>query len=114
MQLELERGDDPEVAAPAAQAPEEVGVLLLARNDELTVGGDDIAREQVVDREAELPHHVADASAERQAGDSRVADDAAGDTEPERLALAIDVRIETATFNTDRPGERVNASAGHE
>ena len=30
-QSELELGDDPEVAAAAAEAPEEVGVLVLAR-----------------------------------------------------------------------------------
>src|SRR2546430_5265911 len=63
---ELELGDDPEVAAAAANAPEEVGVLILARLDELTVGGDQIDGEQLIDREAVLAHHPADAAAERQ------------------------------------------------
>ncbi len=79
VELELERRDDPEVAAAAAQTPEQVGVLLLARDHELAVGGDDVTRAQVVDREAELAHQVADATAERQPRDAGVADDPARD-----------------------------------
>jgi hypothetical protein len=46
---ELERGDDPEVAAAAAQAPEQVRVLVLAGGDQIAVGGHDVAGQQVVD-----------------------------------------------------------------
>ncbi len=42
VELELERGDHREVAAPSAQRPEEIGVLVGAGRQQLTVGGDDI------------------------------------------------------------------------
>ena len=67
MELELEPRDDAEVAAAAAQAPEQVGVLRLARVDEPAVGGDDVGADEVVAREPELPHRPADAAAEREA-----------------------------------------------
>ena len=114
MQLELERCDDPEVATAAAQAPEEVRVLVLARDDEVAVGRDDVAGAQVVDRETELPHQVADAATEGQAPDAGVADDAAGDREPECLALAVDMVVEATSLDADRPRERVDPRAGHE
>ena len=41
-EVEVERGDDAEVAAAAAHAPEEIGVLGLARDDPLAFGGDEL------------------------------------------------------------------------
>ena len=114
VELELERRDDPEVAAAAPETPEQVGVLLLARDHELAVGGDDVARAQVVDREAVLPHQVADAAAERETSDAGVADDPAGDAKPEHLALAVDVVVEATALDADGLGERVDARPGHE
>src|SRR5262249_57026623 len=73
MELELEGRDDAEVAAPSPKTPEQIGILLLARDDELAVGGDDVARAQIVDRQAELAHEVADAAAQGQPSDPRVA-----------------------------------------
>ena len=49
----LERGDDAEVAAAAADGPEEIGVLGGARVDELAVGEHDVGAQQVVDRHPE-------------------------------------------------------------
>ena len=65
-----EPGDDAEVAAAAADGPEEVLVLIGARVDDPAVGRDELHREQAVDRQAVLAHEVADAAAERQAGDT--------------------------------------------
>ena len=39
VQLELERGDDPEVASATAQRPEEVRILVVAGTNQLTGGG---------------------------------------------------------------------------
>ena len=63
MHAVLDRGDDAEVAAAAAQAPEEIGVLLLGRADEMTVGGDDIEGQCVVAGESEAPAEAAEAAA---------------------------------------------------
>ena len=96
VERELERRDDPEVPAAAAQTPEQVGILVGARDEELAVGGDDVARQEAVDREPELAHQVADPTAERQPGDTGVADDATGRRQAERLALTIEVLVEAA------------------
>ncbi len=42
VERELEADDDAEIAAAAAQRPEEIAVFLFAGGDELAVGGDDI------------------------------------------------------------------------
>ena len=49
VQPELKAGDDAEVAAGAADGPEEVRVLRRAGGPHLPVGGDDVDREEVVD-----------------------------------------------------------------
>ena len=54
VQLELEAGDHAEVAAAAADRPEQVGVLVGAGAHRLAVGGHDVGGEQVVDGHAEL------------------------------------------------------------
>src|SRR3546814_9175264 len=69
VQAELERGDHAEVAAAAPQRPKQVGVLVLARPQQLPVGGTDVDGGEVVDSEAELAHPPADASAKDKPGD---------------------------------------------
>jgi hypothetical protein len=50
MELELEGRNDAEIAAAAPQRPEEIRVLVLAGANQLRVGGDDIGRDEIVDR----------------------------------------------------------------
>ena len=50
----LERGHQAQVAAAAAQAPEQIGVLGGAGREEAPVGGDDIGRQEIVDDETAL------------------------------------------------------------
>ena len=61
---ELEPGHDPEVAAAAADRPEQVRLVLGVDQPDLAVGGHDLGGEQVVDRQAVLADEVADAAAE--------------------------------------------------
>ena len=49
VQPELELGDDAEVPAATADAPEQVRVHVLARGHQLALGGDHVDRDQVVD-----------------------------------------------------------------
>jgi hypothetical protein len=70
MEAHLERGRDAEVAAAAAQRPEEVGVLVGARGDDRAVGRDDLGPEQAVGREAMLAREPPHTAAERVAGDA--------------------------------------------
>jgi hypothetical protein len=88
---ELEFRDDPEVAASAAHPPEEVPVLVLARLNELALGGDHVHAEELVDRQAVLALEPTDPSAEREAREPGMGHDSRRDGEPERLRLAIQV-----------------------
>jgi hypothetical protein len=91
VRLKLERRDDAEVAARAADRPEEILVLGRARTAELAVRGDDVDREEAVDREPVLAAQMSHAAVQRQAGDARRRDDAPGHREAEQLRLAVRV-----------------------
>ena len=84
-QAEGELGDDAEVAAAAADRPEEVGVLVGAGGDDLARGRDDLGRHQVVDRQPVLAHHEADAAAGRQPAEA----DRVGVAGGERQAVGV-------------------------
>ena len=70
VQLELQAGGDPEVAAAAADRPEQVGMGLGVGADRPAVGGDQLGGEQVVDGQAVLADQVADAAAQGDAADA--------------------------------------------
>src|SRR5262249_44402106 len=78
VETELERGDHAEVAAAASQRPEQVGVLVLGRPQQLAVGRHDVDGEEIVDRKTVLAHQPADATAEGEPGASGGAHDSAG------------------------------------
>ena len=70
VELELEARDDAEVAAAAADRPEEVRVSLIVDLQDPAVGEDDLGGEQVVDRQALLADEIPDAAAGRQPADT--------------------------------------------
>src|SRR5205807_1789551 len=69
MEAELEARNDAEVAAAAAEPPEQLGVLLVARANDLARGSDQLGGGQIVASESVLGGEVADAAAEGEAGD---------------------------------------------
>jgi hypothetical protein len=73
VRLELERRDDAEIAASAAERPEELPLRVVARAQHLAVGCHDLGRHQAVDREPELAAEPAEPAAEREAGERRCA-----------------------------------------
>ena len=91
VELEVERGDDAKVAAAAAQAPEELRVLLLRRHDLTAVGSHDLGRDQVVAGEAELALEPATAAAECETRDAGARDTAAGDGEAVLLRRGVEL-----------------------
>jgi hypothetical protein len=113
VEAELEFGGDPEVAAAAAQSPEEVGVLGLTRLEEVALGGDHVGGDEVVDREPLLSMEPADPAAEREAGHAGVADEAAGGRETELLGLAVELAPENAGLDARRARLRVDADSFH-
>ena len=70
VELELERGDDAEVAAAAAQRPEQLGIVVRVRADQLAVGGHQLDRGDAVGLQAVAAGEPAHAAAERVAGDA--------------------------------------------
>jgi hypothetical protein len=78
MQTKLESRRHAEVAAPAAESPEEFRILLGGRLDHGPVRRDYLGTDQVVARQAVLGGQVADAAAEREPADAGRAHDAAG------------------------------------
>ena len=101
MQSELERGDDAEVAAAAADRPEQVGVLLGARTRLCSVGEHDVGLEQIVDRQAVAPRQVADPAAERQPADAGGRDEATWRREAVRVRGLVDLTPGAATADSD-------------
>ena len=67
--LELERRHDAEVRPGAADAPEQVGVLVLAGAHQRPVGEDDVDRAEMVDGEPVLADQPADAAGGGQPAD---------------------------------------------
>ncbi len=106
---ELERGDDAEVAAAAAQRPEQLRVLVLAGVQVLAVGGHDVGADEVVAGQAALADQPADAAAEREPGDAGGRHQSPGDRQPERLRLGVDVAPQAAGLRRDRAPVRVDA-----
>ena len=102
VQPEQERGDDAEVAAAAADRPEEVGVLVGARADALAAGEHHLGLEQVVDRQAALARQVADAAAEREAADAGGRDDPARGRQAVLVGGGVDLAPGAAAADPDR------------
>ena len=113
MQLELEARRDAEVRARAAQAPEQLRLLVRGRPDEAPVGGHELDRPKAVDRQPEPPLEPADAATERQPGDARVADDADRADEPVLLGRDVELAEQRSAAGASEPPRRVDADVVH-
>ena len=113
VQAELERRHDAEVAAAAAQRPEQVGVLVGARAHTAAVGEDDLGGDEVVDRHAVAAALVGDAAVERQPGDAGLGDDPAGGGQAKRRGHLVDVGPGRAALNVHGARGGVEAHAAH-
>ena len=110
VESELEAGDDAEVAAAAAERPEEVGVLGGAGAHHLAGRGHDLGGLEVVDRHAVLAAEPAEAAAERQSGDAGGGVDADRRGEAVGLGGGVEVRERGAALDGDAARAGVDAS----
>ena len=113
VQLVLELGHHAEVAAAAAQGPEEVFLIVGTGSAHFTIGRDDLGGAQIVDRQAMFAVQASEAAPERVPANPRVRDDArcCDETGLERCRIQ---RIEQRTATRVRtPGGRVDAYAIH-
>src|SRR6516164_10112682 len=113
MELELEGGHHPEIAATAPQRPEQILVLTVTGMEQLAISGHDIGGEEVVDGEPEFPARPTKAAAQCQPRDSRRRVDAQWRGKPERLCFLIEVSEGSARLDACRPGNRVDAHGFH-
>ena len=70
--VELDGGHDAEVAAAAAQCPEQLGLVLGVDADQLALGGDELERRDGVGLQPVLAREPPHAATERVAGDADV------------------------------------------
>ena len=113
VQKELERRHDPEVRAGSSHAPEELGILVLARPHDPAVRGHELDRTQAVDRQAELALQPAHPAAEREAGHPRVGDDADRADEPVRLRRVVELGEQRAAAHAGGAPLRIDVGAAH-
>ena len=91
MELEFQARGDAEVRARAAEAPEQLRLLVCTGMNESPVCGHEIDRAEAVDRQPEVALEAADTPAEGQPGDAGVTDDA--DRTDETMLLGCDVEL---------------------
>ena len=100
----LERRDDAEVAAAAADSPEEVRVLALACRQDVAGGRDDARGDQVVRCGAELPHQPTEPPAQREAGNACRRDRSSGDRQPMLLRRSVELPPVETRLGADECG----------
>ena len=113
VQRETERAGDAEVPAAAAQRPEQVGVIVGRRADDLALGGDHLDLREVVDGEPVLAHEPADAAAQADTADAGMADDAARGSETVRLRRMVDISPQGAALDECRALDRIDRDGAH-
>ena len=113
VELEGELGDDTEVAAAAAQPPEQVGVLAGVGADDAAIRQDDGRRDQVVAGQAVGIAQPAETAAERQAGHAGDADHAAGGRQSVGLRRRVDIAPGRAAADKRQPLLGVDADGVH-
>src|SRR5688500_15932437 len=113
MKPEQERCDHTEIAAAAADGPEQIRVFLLARRDEASVAEYHIGFEQVVDGQSAAARQVTDASAQRQPADSGSRDDPACGRHAEGVGAMVDLTPDAAAGDADRASGRIDPDSLH-
>ena len=103
MELILERCSDSEVAAAAANAPEQVGVLLRAGPQQLPVGCRHVGRYQVVAGKSIAAVQPAQPSAEREARDPGHRHHAKRRRQSDRLRGAVELTQREPRVRPDGP-----------
>jgi hypothetical protein len=113
VQPELEPGHNAEVAAAAAEPPEQLRVAGLVDVEPFAVGGDQLVARDVVAREPEPAREPAHSPAEGQAADARVGDVAGGRGEAVRHRGPIERAEQCAALDPGAPALGIDADAPH-
>src|ERR1700722_2831828 len=101
MCLKQKRSDHPEVSATPANSPEEVGILVRAGRDKLSIRQDDIGREKVIDGQAILPCEVSHAAAQSKATNTCCRNDSRRHGEAEGVGSVVHVTPRASSADAD-------------
>ena len=108
VQLELELGDDAEVAPAALERPQQVGVLVGGGPHAPPVGQHHLGRHEVVDGEPARAREPSHPAAEGEPADPGVADGPAGHREPVFLSGGVELGLGRATAAARPPGRGID------
>jgi hypothetical protein len=112
-QAKGEGGDDADVAAAAADRPEEVRAHVGAGGHDVPLGRDDLRREEVVNGQPVLADHIADAAAGRQPSHADRMGVAGGEGETERVGRSGEIAGSRARLDTRNARFRIDADPLH-
>lgn len=110
---EFERCHRAEVAAAAADGPEQVVVFVLARDEQPAVRGHHIGRDQVVAGQAQAAGEVSDAATEGESRDAGGGDDPTRGRQTERARRRVEVAPGRAAVHPRGPSSGIDADAPH-
>jgi hypothetical protein len=113
VQPELELGHDPEVAAAAAQPPEQLGVVGLVNVVPVAFGRDQLVRRHVVARQAVPAREPAHPAAERQPADSGMGHVARGRGQSMLHRGAVERAEQSPTLHPGATALRIDDNAAH-
>jgi hypothetical protein len=91
MGSELERSHHAEVPTSAAERPEQILVFRGIGGEHSAVGGDHLARYEVVDGHTVFANHPTDATTQRQATNTSLGHDAGGHSKTEDVSFAVEI-----------------------
>jgi hypothetical protein len=99
--LEFERGDHSKVAAPATEGPEQILVLRVAGSEHFAVGGNDLARNEIINGHAVLTKQPTDATTQGEARNASFRDYPARNSETEWMGFPVKITKSGAALNAN-------------
>jgi hypothetical protein len=111
--VEVEMGDHPEVPAATTQRPEQVRVAVRGRDVDRPIGAYHGRCAEAVDGKPVLASYPTLATAEREATDTRLGDNAAGYDQAESLRFPVHIAPHGAALHGGPAGSRVDGHRPH-
>src|SRR6478752_3290297 len=113
MQAKLERTHYPEIAAAAAEGPEQIGIFGFAGAHELALSRHHIGRDQVIGGKPELAAEPSETAAQGESGDPGCRVDPEGSGKSKGLCFFVKVSEGSARFHPCSTGSGVDPDGTH-
>src|ERR1700675_4447229 len=105
--------DNSEVAAPAADRPEQVLIRLSAGGHETAIRQHDVNFQQVIQTQTIFPRQIPGSSAEREPGNSGGGNDTSRDSQSEALSRMVEICLSAACLGPHRLVDRIDSDPFH-